>query len=148
VRLEPLYRARFVYVNEWGVELGSEDAPDAQYLFFAEGRCEGRISGSYRGANHPRRRSDRTYVPDFHGVIESEDGATILFESHGYGRTHPPGRRQVVASVTHLSADERYRRLNDVVCVAVGEVRVDETKPGGVEIVLDVAELVWEPIPD
>jgi len=27
-------------------------------------------------------------------------------------------------------------------------VRVDETKPGGVEIVLDVAELVWEPIRD
>jgi hypothetical protein len=31
------------------------------------------------------------------------------------------------------------------VCVAVGEVR---TLEGGSELVIDVAELIWEPIPD
>jgi hypothetical protein len=40
-----------------------------------------------------------------------------------------------------VSGDERYARLNDAVCVCVGETR-------GREIVLDVAELVWEPLAD
>ena len=47
----------------------------------------------------------------------------ILVEWHGYGRAYPPGRRQIVGCVFHLSDSERYRRLNDVVCVCVGEVR-------------------------
>ena len=46
-----------------------------------------------------------------------------MFEWHGYGRAYPPGRRQIVGAVFHLSDHERYRRLNDVVCVCVGEVR-------------------------
>lgn len=45
-----------------------------------------------------------------------------MFEWHGYGR-HPPGRRQIVGAVFHLSDAERYARLHDVVCVCVGEVR-------------------------
>jgi hypothetical protein len=41
------------------------------------------------------------------------------------------------------------RRLNDVVCVCVGEVRTP-SDPGQAEpdLVLDVAELIWEPITD
>ncbi len=46
-----------------------------------------------------------------------------------------------------MSDSERYRRLNDVVCVCVGEVRApsepDQESP---DLVIDVAELVWEPI--
>ena len=41
---------------------------------------------------------------------------------------------------------ERYRWLNDVVCVRAGEVRA-KPDPRTTEIVLDVAELVWEEIP-
>ena len=69
----------------------------------------------------------------------------MIFECHGYGRAYPPGRRQIVGSVTHLSDDERYARLNDVVCVCAGEVR---STPGSesTNLVMDVAELVWEPI--
>ena len=96
-------------------------------------------------------------MPDFQGVIEAEDGATILFDIRGFGRAYPPGRRQIVSTASHLSDDERYRWLNDTVCVAAGEVRTrtgeTESAAGGkvtirptVELVLDVAELVWEPI--
>jgi len=81
-------------------------------------------------------------MPDFHGVLETDDGATILVELGGYGRAYPAGRRQIVGWVKHLSADERYRRLNDVVCACAGEVRAAEG-----ELVLEVAELVWEPVP-
>jgi hypothetical protein len=142
-----LYRVRFTYPEGWtvGLEGGWE-----QHFLLAEGRCEGAISGRFRGANFPlRRTSDGPFRPDFRAVIDTDDGATIMVEWHGYGRAHPEGRRQVVGSVLHLSDSDPYRRLNDVVCVCVGEVRApgdpDQESP---DLVLDVAELVWEPIAD
>jgi Protein of unknown function (DUF3237) len=146
VRLEPLYRVRFDYPEEWEVEL---EGGWQQWLFLAEGRCEGSISGRFRGANFPQRRTpEGPFVPDFRAVIETDDGATVFFESHGYGRAYPVGRRQIVGSVTHLSDDERYRRLNDVMCVCVGEVRASPDPDEDASLVIDVAELVWEPIAD
>jgi hypothetical protein len=44
-----------------------------------------------------------------------------------------------------VADDERYRWLNDVLCVGVGEVR---TGDDDVVLVTEVAELVWEPIAD
>ncbi len=142
-QLRPLYRVRFSYPRGWIIPLG-EGSAEGQSFFFAEGRCEGRITGTFQGANHPRRRGDGTFEPNFQGVIETEDGAAIYFDYRGYGRAYPPGRRQVVGSATHLSGDERYRWLNDVVCVSTGEVRDREGQPA--ELVLDVLELVWQPL--
>jgi hypothetical protein len=49
--------------------------------------------------------------------------------------------------VFHLSGSDRYRRLNDVVCVCVGEVRApDDPDQESSDLVIDVAELIWEPI--
>jgi hypothetical protein len=45
--------------------------------------------------------------------------------------------------MTHLSDDERHGWLDDVVCALTGEVRRREDGEG-FEVVLDVAELVWE----
>ena len=145
MRLEPLYRIRFTYPEARGVEL---EGGWEQLLFLAEGRCEGSVAGRFRGANFPQRRTQTgPFVPDFRAVIETDDGATIMFESHGYGRAYPPGRRQIVGSVMHLSDDERYRRLNDVVCVCVGEVRAPaDNARESPDLVMDVAELIWEPI--
>jgi hypothetical protein len=141
VRLEPLYRIRFVYPEGWAVGLGDEWE---QHFYIAEGHCDGKISGRFRGANYPRRQGDGTFRPDFRAVIETTDGATIMFEWHGYGRAYPLGRRQVVGAVFHSADDERYRRLNDVVCVCAGEVRA--SGKGSPELVVDVAELIWEEI--
>jgi hypothetical protein len=138
MRLEPLYRVSFEYPDAWAVELDGL----AHHFFVAEGRCEGAIAGRFRGANHPVRRAEGTFCPDFQGVIETDDGATVLFDYRGYGRAYPVGRRQIVAFAFHVSDDGRYRRLNDVVCACAGEVRVDDE---GTVLVLDVAELVWEP---
>ena len=146
MRLEPLYRIRFTYTEQWGVSLGGDWE---QHFAVAEGRCEGQVSGRFCGANYPRRRGDGTFRPDFRAVIETDDGATIMFECHGHGRSYPPGRRQIVGSVLHLSDSESYRRLNDVVCVCVGEVRApDDPERESPDLVIDVAELVWEPIVD
>ncbi len=146
MRLEPLYRVRFTYPESWGIEL---EGGWEQFLFIAEGRCEGGISGRFRGVNHPRRRtSEGPFCPDMHAVIETDDGATIMMETHGYGRPYPAGRRQIVGSVLHLSDSDRYRRLNDVVCMCAGEVRAPLEEGGEPDLVMDVAELVWEPVAD
>jgi hypothetical protein len=134
MRLEPLYTIRFVYPEHYWLD-GAEQAG----YFFAEGRCEGYLTGRFRGMNHPRvRRSDDVYLPDFQGVIETDDGARIGFDLHGFGR--PRGEdREIVAAITHTTGDERYARLNSALCVLAGEA-------ANKEIRLDVAELVWEPL--
>ncbi len=123
MRLEPLYRVRFSYAGGWSVGLAGQDSAEGRFFFLAEGRCEGRISGLFRGANHPHRRSDGTFLPDFQGVIETDDGAEVLFDYQGYGRAYPVGKRQIVVSGTHLSEDERYLWLNDVLTAVL--IRVD-----------------------
>src|SRR6476661_3951093 len=124
MRLAPLYRIRFTYPEGWEVEL---EGGWQQHLYLAEGRCEGAISGRFRGANYPQRRTEAgPFCPDLRAVVETDDGATVLLELQGYGRAYPPGRRQVVGSVLHLSDNERYRHLNDVLCVCVGEVRAPQ----------------------
>jgi Protein of unknown function (DUF3237) len=145
MRLEPLYRLRFTYPEGWEIGL---DGGWEQHFYIAEGRCEGSIGGRFRGANFPRREGTTgPFRPDFYAVIETDDGATIMFEWHGYGRAYPPGRRQIVGSIFHKCDREPYNRLNDAICVCVGEVRrPKDPKQADADLVLDVAELVWEPI--
>jgi uncharacterized protein DUF3237 len=137
MRLEPLYQMVFEYPEGWSVAVGAEGL-EGQHMFLAEGRCDGRLSGSMRGANHPRRRGDGTFCPDFHGAIVTDDNATVLFQCGGYGRAYPEGARQIVCWLTHASDHPRYRWLNDAVCVGTGEVRPEH-------LVIDIAELIWEP---
>jgi Protein of unknown function (DUF3237) len=136
MRLEPLYQVRFTTPERWSVELSRESGSEAQSFLVAEGRCEGGISGRFRAANFPRTRVDGTLLPDFRGVVETDDGAALLFTLRGYFR---PATGGLVGSMTHVTDDDRYARLNDVVCTVAGEVRPDE-------VVLDVVELVWEPL--
>ena len=135
MRLEPLYRIRWTTPEGWSVDLF--DGAEGQSFFVAEGRCEGRVTGRFRAANFARRRADGTLVPDFRGVVETDDGAVLMIALHGFLRTERGGRRELVGSMTHLSDDERYARLNDAVCTVAGEIEGDG-------VVVEVAELVWE----
>lgn len=145
MRLEPLYRATFAPTERWSIELAGTYGVEGQGFLLVEGRSEGRLSGRLRAANYPRTRADGTLTPDFRGVIETDDGATVLFAWHGYGRAAAggePGR--LVGSLTHLSDDPRYHWLNDAVCGLTGDVRPAADGSGFV-VAVEVAELVWEP---
>jgi hypothetical protein len=142
VRLDPLYRLTFHYPESWFVELDDEHGIESEHFLIAEGRVEGRLAGRMRGANRPRRRTDLTYQPDFNGVLETDDGATILFHLEGRGR---PQDGHVVGFVTHVASDERYRWLNDAVCALAGVIKPEDDRT---DIVLDVEQLVWEPLPE
>ncbi len=144
MRLEPLYRAAFTPTERWSVDLVGPHGVEGQGFLLVEGRSEGLLSGRLRAANHPRRRTDGTQTPDFRGVVETDDGATVLFAWHGYGRAVDGGPSRLVGSLTHVTDDPRYRRLNDAVCVLTGEVR-PRPDGGGFDVVVDVAEVVWEP---
>jgi len=144
VRLdEPLYRVTFTTPESWNAEIDGETGTEGRSFLIAEGRAEGRFSARYRGSNFPRRRVDGVLTPDFRGALETDDGATILFAWQGIAR-RSGGVRQLVGSMTHVTGDERYRWLNDRLCAVAGEVR--PVPGGGFDVVLDVSELLWEPI--
>ena len=54
MRLEPLYRVRFTYPESWSVGL---DGGWQQLFFMAEGRCEGSVTGRFRGRTSPGRKA-------------------------------------------------------------------------------------------
>ena len=149
MRLKPLYSVKFRYPEGWEVALTGEGGTEERHFYFAEGTCAGAIAGRFRGANHPRRRTDLTFTPDFQGFIETDDGALIMFDYQGYGRAYPKGRRQIVGAAWHMSEHAKYRWLNDVICVFTGEVRSpnippEQMKQADVELVLELSELIWE----
>jgi hypothetical protein len=112
----------YAIVSPYGTEEG---------IGYGEGRgtATGRLEGSVVWSNYPRRRSDGRMLPNVHGLITTTDGATILFELRG--RTifegDQPGRQSLVGWLE--SDHESYRWLNDVVCIAEGQISA-----GGMEI--------------
>jgi hypothetical protein len=167
MRLEPLYRATFTTPEAWSVELEGEHGTEGQSFLIAEGHSEGRgerkgaagrlpsdpsqpsglrrcwSSARLRGANFPRRRVDGTLTPDFRGALETDDGATVLYAWHGYGRPGKGGASELVGSITHVTGDPRYDWLNTAACALAGEVR-PRADGHGFDVVLEVAEIVWE----
>ena len=67
----------------------------------------------------------------------------------GYGHAYPPERRQIVGPVFHLTDREPYNRLNDAVRVCAGEIRApSDPCQTGPNLVIDITELIWEPVAD
>ena len=116
MRLEPLYRVIWTTPEAWSVQLEGADGSEGRSFFIAEGRSRGRLSARFRAANYARLRTDGTLTPDFRGVLETDDGATILFSWQGYARVGSNGMRELLGSMTHMTDDERYRWLNDRMC--------------------------------
>jgi uncharacterized protein DUF3237 len=82
-------------------------------------------------------------VPEFRGVLETDDGAAILFEWQGLAVLTDSGMRRLLGGLVHTTGDPRYRWLNDHVCAVEGEVR-PRTDGSGFEVVFGVSEMVWE----
>jgi hypothetical protein len=84
-----------------------------------------RVRGSVRWVNHPHRRSDGAMLPDLHGAITTDDGATILFVQQGrtsWVETTSGRAGNQVLWVLFETDDARYRWLNDALCVQEGKV--------------------------
>ena len=146
MQLEPFYRVTFTTPDSWNVTREGGSGTEGQSFLIAEGRAEGGLSARYRAANFPRRRVDGALEPEFRGVLETDDGAAILFRWEGLARPTDSGMRQLLGIVQHTTDDERYRWLNDRVCAVEGEVR-PHSSGSGFDVVLEVSEMVWEAVP-
>ena len=143
MRLDPLYTVTFTTPEAWSVEVASDAGIEGRGFLLAEGRSAGHISARYRAANFPRKRSDGALVPEFRGVLETDDGAVILFEWQGLAVLSGSGMRQLLGSLVHTTDAPHYRWLNDRVCAVEGEVR-PRTDGSGFDVVLEISEMVWE----
>ena len=170
MRLESLYTIRFFYPDGWQINLTRKKGTEEDDFYFDEGKCEGRITGKFRGSNHPHRRTDETFAMNIQGFIETDDSALIMLDYQGYGRssdrsqelyklipnTNPATKfpRQVVGFAKHTTESDKYRWLNDAVCAVAGEVRVpmeippEKLKQADVKLVFSVAEVIWESPPE
>jgi hypothetical protein len=144
MRLEPFYRVTFTTPESWNVTRKGRSGAEGQSFLIAEGRVEGRLSARYRAANYPRRRVDGALEPEFRGVLETDDGATVLFHWEGLASLTDSGMRQLVGTIQHVADDDRYAWLNDRVCAVEGEVR--PRADAGFDVILDVSLMVWEPV--
>lgn len=170
MRLEPLYTLRYHYPEGWAVELTGASGKEQHHFYLAEGRCTGRVTGTFRAANHPRRRTDDAFAMDLQGFIATDDGATIMVDYQGFGRSRARSdelyaaadaatpeskfRRQVVGFARHVTDAAKYAWLNDGVAAIVGEVRTpseippDRRKQSDVQLVFQVDELLWDAPPE
>lgn len=138
MQLDPFYRVTFTTPESWSVTREGTEGTEGQSFLIAEGRAEGGLSARYRAANFPRRRVDGALEPSFRGVLETDDGASILFRWDGLARLTPSGMWQLLGTMFHVSDDERYRWLNDRVCAVEGEVR-PRAEGSGFDVILDVS---------
>jgi hypothetical protein len=121
MRLEPLcdfdlaYTTEFFLVQPFGTEEGTAYGE-------GDGTVSGRLNGKVRWINHPRRRSDAVMLPNTDGLIETEDGARVLFKLEGRTPTEGPKTGQQLLRL-QFTAEGKYDWLNLV--FAVGEGKVD-----------------------
>jgi hypothetical protein len=146
MRLEPIYTVTFTTPEAWSVEVTADAGVEGRSFLLAEGRSTGRLSARYRAANFPRKRADGSLVPEFRGVLETDDGGAILFEWQGLAVRSDIGTLRLLGSLVHTTDDPRYRWLNDRVCAVEGEVR-HRTDGSGSEVVFQASEMVWEGLP-
>ena len=115
-RQESLYGEKLIIVRPYGTEEGSGYGE-------GDGTVTGsKLSGKVRWANHPHRRSDGVMMPDTRGVLQTEDGAHILFRLQG--RTFPTEgtKRRMLLRATFEADDQRYLWLNNTFCVYEGVI--------------------------
>ena len=105
-----------------------------------------RLRGRARCANSAHRRSDGAMQPDVHGVITTDDNATILFHLQGLTPwlPTPDGPRGDQISWISFETDAApYRWLNDLRCVLEGVVHLQpQGASGGVRVYICVNEMV------
>jgi hypothetical protein len=87
-----------------------------------------RVRGTARWSNHPTRRGDGAMLPAVRGVIETEDGAEVVFDLAGrtvfVDRDGVSVGRQLLLCLFE-SEDRDYLWLNDSVCVVEGAINAE-----------------------
>jgi len=116
VRLEHICDLEIVFER---FAFAHADVADTNWICYAEGTGTAtgeRIQGSVRWSNRARWRDDDVWLPRFDGVIDTDDGAEILWSFRGYNSSsHVDGNwrwRRLDGAMQLLSSDPRYTWVN------------------------------------
>ena len=111
----------FVLVRPYGTEEGAGYGE-------GDGQVSGsRLNGIVRWVNHPHRRSDGVMLPEAHGVIQTDDEATLLFSLQG--RTAFVGEQgQQLLLVLFETDAEQHLWLNNALCVLEGVIEAGKMR--------------------
>ena len=111
----------FVLVRPYGTEEGAGYGE-------GDGQVSGpQLNGRVRWVNHPHRRSDRVMLPDAHGIIRTDDEATLLFSFQG--RTGFVGEQgQQLLHVLFETEAEQHLWLNNALCVLEGVIEAGKMR--------------------
>lgn len=148
VQLRELYVIDMYYTYDTLLAEPGTDGkgPGGQFYGELSGSVSGQVlSGSFRASNRARRRMDGAFMPDFHGMILTDDGAEIYVIHQGYGLPEPVGRRTIVGGGFHQTDDERYGWLNSVYVVFEGAVIAGGQAPDNALLRLRVFECMPQP---
>ncbi|HEY7282707.1 MAG TPA: hypothetical protein VID47_14065 [Actinomycetota bacterium] len=121
---EVLYRVTYALPEAWSATIG--ESGEGRHLLIGEGRAEGRVAGRVRLVNHPHRRSDGRLEPEFHGAVETDDGAVIVFRFTGLAEVLPDRVLRIMGLVLHDTGDERYAWVREFPALVGGNVPLDE----------------------
>lgn len=115
-REESLYQGKFVVARPY-------DSKEASAYGEGDGWVKGeKLQGTLRWVNHPHCRTDGVWLPNLHGVIQTEDGASILFSLQGRTKFMADGKGHQLLTTIFETGDERYKWLNDSICVLEGVI--------------------------
>jgi len=113
-REESLYQGKFVVARPY-------DSQEAEAYGEGDGWVNGeRLKGTARWVNHPHCRTDGVWLPNLHGVIQTEDGASILFRLQGRTKFMIEGQGHQLLTVILQTGEEHYKWLNDSICMLEG----------------------------
>jgi hypothetical protein len=129
MNLIPLFDGEYVYSGSLEVVVSPHDEEKKLQLFGGgDGRVRGeRLSGTVEWLNAPTFRKDGVLLPNVRGLIKTEDGARVRYETQGYSYVvpdRPPNFRSIVASVRFYSKAEQYQWLNTLVGLEEGIINV------------------------
>ena len=121
---------------------------EGSLFVLGDGQVAGeRLRGSVRCVNHAHRRNDGAMLPDIHGVITTDDDATILFRMQGLTPWLPTPqgpKGDQISWVMFETEATPYRWLNDARCVLEGVVQVQPGRgaTGPTRVYICVNEMV------
>ncbi len=113
-REESLYQGKYVVARPY-------DSQEASAYGEGDGWVKGRLKGTARWVNHPHCRTDGIWLPNLHGVIQTEEGASILFSLHGRTKFMAGEGHQLLTALFETE-NERYQWLNNSICVLEGVI--------------------------
>ena len=115
-REESLYQGKFVVARPY-------ESQEAKAYGEGDGWVKGeRLKGTARWVNHPHCRTDGVWLPNLHGVIQTDDRASVLFSLNGRTKFVANGQGHQLLTVVFETGDERYKWLNDSICVLEGVI--------------------------